>query len=407
MRVFPTLNRHIDDVRISYNEEVGLEMAKVLVLGGAGEMGSVAVRDLVAHSDHEITIGDLMVDRAEKLLDSLGAPTLVRQIDVSDDAHRLAEVFAEYDLVLAATLMRFNLTITDAVIEAGVHMVDLGSYFVDTEAQLGRHERAAASGSRIVPGCGVAPGLTNILAALGASKLDRVDSVRLYSHITHPMYTSPGIVVTRFDASTGTSLILRDGERVERPSFDDQETVVFAEPYGEQHVHNVPHPEVITLPRYFDVKNVVFKVGYTAEEENRIRTMLELGFDSDEPFEVGGQRISPRAFASAFIGRRGLAANEHNVNTKRVLVTGHRGGEQLTYAYDFAVESEGNSSASSAITGTVAAIAAAIVVDGGIPGVIAPEAGLDPEGFLAELAKRGLAVDETVFPGEYTAVAAD
>ena len=79
------------------------------------------------------------------------------------------------------------------------------SYYPETLEQLDRHDAAVAAGCRIVPGCGVAPGLTNILARLGADRLDRVDAIRMYSYITHPMWTSPGIVVTRFDASTGTS----------------------------------------------------------------------------------------------------------------------------------------------------------------------------------------------------------
>lgn len=378
-------------------------MTKILVLGGAGEMGSVAVRDLIEHTDHEITIGDVQIDRAEALLSSLGAPVRAKEIDVSSDVETLAAEFAEFDLILAATLMRHNLNVTDAVIAAGVHMVDLGSYFVDTEAQLARNEPAAARGSRIVPGCGVAPGLTNVLAGLGANKLDEVDSIDMYSYITHPIYTSPGIVITRFDASTGTSLVLRDGERVERPSFGDQETVIFPEPYGPHHVHNVPHPEIITLPRYIDVKNVTFKVGYTEEEENRIRTLLSLGLDSDEPFEVGGQRISPRAFISAYVGRRGLGDTEHSVNIKRVIVSGRRDGEQQAHVYDFAVESSGLTSASSIITGTVAAVAADMVIAGGVAGVVPPEAGLDAEDFLARLSRRGLAVEETVIRGEFAA----
>lgn len=96
------------------------------------------------------------------------------------------------------------------------------------------------AGCRIVPGCGVAPGLTNILARLGADRLDTVESVRIYSYITHPLWTSPGIVVTRFDASSGS-------------------------------------PARAVRPR-------------------RIRVLMELGFDCDEPFDVDGVAIAPRRF---------------------------------------------------------------------------------------------------------------
>lgn len=377
-------------------------MSRILVLGGTGEMGSVAVTDLAQRSDHDISIADLRLDDARALLRSLGRAEQVHQVDVSDAA-RLVEIMSGHDLVLNATLMRYTLVVTDAAIAAGVHLVDLGSYYDDTLNQLERNAAAELTGCRIVPGCGVAPGLTNVLAALGAAGLDEVTGVRMYSYITHPMYTSPGIVVTRFDASTGRSVILRDGSLIERPSFGDHETIEFAAPYGPQQVHLVPHPEVVTLPRYIDgLRDVVFKVGYPAEENNRIATLLSLDFDSDTPFEVDGCSISPRRFAAAYIGRKGLAPTERSANVKKVLVDGFSAGVKTTVRYDFAVENSGRS-ASSTITGTVAAIAADMVATSGQPGVRPPEAALDPHDFLDRLAQRDLEVSSSTSTSTCTA----
>ena len=63
-----------------------------------------------------------------------------------------------------------------------------------------------------------------------------------------------------------------------------------------------------------------------------------------------------------------------------------------TLTYDFAVEQVGRS-ASSTITGTVAAIAADIVARGGPAGVHPPEAAFDPRAFVAALAERGLVIE--------------
>ena len=168
-------------------------------------MGSAAVADLIERTDHEVTVGDIRPAAAVAMLRRLGAPERVARVDVDDPAS-LAGALADTEVVLNATYMRHNVPVTDAAISAGVHLVDLGSYYPETLEQLDRHEAALAAGCRIVPGCGVAPGLTNILARLGADRLDTVDAIRMYSYITHPLWTSPGIVVTRFDASTGTSV---------------------------------------------------------------------------------------------------------------------------------------------------------------------------------------------------------
>ena len=101
-------------------------MARILVLGGSGEMGSAAVADLVERTDHEVSIADIRVDDARTLLDRLGAPDRVFQVDV-DDPESLRSALAETDVVLNATYMRHNVPVTDAAIAAGVHLVDLGS----------------------------------------------------------------------------------------------------------------------------------------------------------------------------------------------------------------------------------------------------------------------------------------
>ena len=126
--------------------------------------------------------------------------------------------------------------------------------------------------------------------------------------------------------------------------------------------------------------------------------LLELGFDRDEPFEIDGVAVSPRRFAAAYIGSRGIRPDERSANVKQVSVDGIRDGRRpLTIVYDFAVEQVGRS-ASSAITGTVAAIAADLVAQGGEPGVHAPEAAFDPPAFVAALAERGLTVSERELP---------
>jgi len=370
-------------------------MARVLALGGAGEMGSVSVRDLAERTEHDLTVGDVDMDAAEALAGSLGRPVRALRVDVQDDGS-LGDALAEADVVLNATFMRWVPLVTRAAIDAGAHLVDLGAYWPETAEQLALDAAARAAGCRIVPGCGVAPGLTNVLARLGADRLDRVDTIRFASYITHPITTSPGIVYTRFDASTGASLVLRGGELIEVPSFGEEELVTFPPPYGEQRVHLVPHPEPLTLPRYLPgVRNVDFKVGYPEDDTRRLRTLLDLGFDDAEPFEHEGVSVVPRDFAAAFVGRLGLRGIR-TANVKRVVLEGVRGGRPTRITYDFATEREGRS-ASSAITGTVAGVAAAMIADGGgLLGVHPPEGAFGPNVFLEALRARGFEVTETV-----------
>lgn len=374
-------------------------MTRILVLGGAGAMGSVGARDLRLSTDHELVVADARLDAAQAVAAELGPRATSRRVDVNDPAS-LRDAMQGVDAVLNATLMRQVVAVTRAAIEAGVHLVDLGAYYPETREQLELDEAARARGCRIVAGCGVAPGLTNLLARLAADRLDELVSVRFSSYITHPMTTSPGIVFTRIDASVGTSLVLAGGRHEERPSFGEEEVVTFPEPYGPRAVHLVPHPEALTLPRAMPVRDVSFKVGYPPEETARIRALLEVGFDAAEPFPFGGVEIVPRELAAAYIGRAGLPPDLPTANLKHVEVDGLRGGEPVTLVFDLVVERVGEPSASAAVTGTVAAIAADLVARGQAPeGVHAPEAALDPRVVLDALAERDIHVVQAERPG--------
>ena len=217
----------------------------------------------------------------------------------------------------------------------------------------------------------------------------------MYSYITHPMWTSPGIVVTRFDASTGTSIVWEGGRAVEYPSFSGEERFAFPEPYGEQEVHLVPHPEPLTVPRTIDVRDVVFKVGYPADETARIRVLLELGFDSDQPYELDGTASHREVRGGVHRPARhrpDRAERQREARPGR----GCKRGRPITLTYDFAVEQTGRS-ASAAITGTVAAIAADLVRRRP-GGVHPPEAAFAPRPFIDALAERGLFIVERASP---------
>jgi len=368
-------------------------VARILILGASGEMASAAIRELLRNSDHEL----LLADRYAPSLAELDRQRKRARTVLCDlfDGKQLAQLLSKCDLVLNALYMRYVLPVTRAAIEAGAHLVDLGAYATDTAQQLSLHPKARKAGSRIVMGCGVAPGLTNILARHAIDQLEHVERIGIYSYITHPLTTSPGIVYTRFDASMGLCPVCIEGKLVRRPAFADSEVIEFPPPYGRQEVHLVPHPEPLTLWRSFRVPNVVFKVGYPADETQRLRALIELGLASAEPFSLGGKAVVPREFIAEYIPTTHRPGRARTANVKRVVVTGVCHGQRRSLTYDFAVES-GRRSASAKITGTFAALAACQVLDVGRPGVYAPETGLNAGALLGELERRGFEIRESL-----------
>src|SRR5262249_1775309 len=100
------------------------------------------------------------------------------ELDVSD-TERATELMADYDACLSAVNYWFNLDLTRAAIEARTHFCDLGGNNTIVNEQLKLDAAAFAAGITVVPDCGLAPGMANVLAAHGMRKLDEATSVRI------------------------------------------------------------------------------------------------------------------------------------------------------------------------------------------------------------------------------------
>ena len=150
-------------------------LMKVVVLG-AGLMGKEVARDLIKNSKVEcVFLGDIDVKIAQDFVDSLNTDKIqVVELHAERD-DSLMEVISKGDVVVNALFYAFNERVARAAIAAGVHSVDLGGHIGGvTEKILNLDEEAKAKGVTIIPDLGVAPGMVNILAGYGASKLDEV-----------------------------------------------------------------------------------------------------------------------------------------------------------------------------------------------------------------------------------------
>ena len=87
----------------------GLAFPKVFCLGGAGKIGSEAVRDLVEFSEVErITVGDLREEPCAALVDDVGDPRVdYVRLDIADKEEAIS-VLSDYDIVMDATTISLN-----------------------------------------------------------------------------------------------------------------------------------------------------------------------------------------------------------------------------------------------------------------------------------------------------------
>jgi saccharopine dehydrogenase-like NADP-dependent oxidoreductase len=384
---------------------------RIVVLGGAGMMGSIAVQDL-ANSEgvDEIVIGDRDIGAAEKVAAIINSPNLSRaQVDVRD-RERLVSLLRGADACLNATVYYFNLEVMGACLDAGVHYTDLGGLFHNTRKQLMLTGQFEAAGISAVLGVGSAPGVPNVQSRYAADRLDTIEYVRIYDGIKPPPPDTVALsyaVPTIIDELTLAPVVYRNGEFETCEPLSEFEDYWFEPPIGPLPMHLSLHSEVATIPVSFRDKGLrecFFKINYwgmAPKAVERIKTLADFGFSDREPVQVGDAPVVPRDLMVALMAKyvppieSFLEASSRKPPdwTKEIVteVKGTRDGKSVTYRI-------GTLTVKGALpTGVAPSISAQWLAAGRIePGVHPPEAALEPEPFFSAMEKRGIPTKVTV-----------
>ena len=364
---------------------------RALVLG-SGEMGQVAIDDLVKHGVFaQVTVGTRHPERTEEFLGTLpkrGTRTAVARIDVQD-RQGLAALMHGFDVVcnLAGPNYLNAVPVVEAAIAARVPMVDVSDDWEATLRILDMHEKAKQAGVTVIVGLGASPGVTNVLARKGADTLDRVDEVRTSWIMRGSDLGGPALAAHLLYSLPHRAFVFANGEMKEvRPFADGRETFDYPE-LGPVEVMHIGHPEPFTLSRY--IKGVRYaddKATFLPVEVNQL--IVELGriARSPDPVMVEGRPIDPMAFAARYlyqVGRR--MTDVPQTGALRTEVRGELNGRPMRAVYTAA----GRIGIG---TGVPSAIGAQLLAIGKVrkPGVYPPEACLEPEWFLGAVTMRNI-----------------
>jgi len=376
---------------------------KIVVLGGAGMMGSISSQDLAMDKRvDEVVIADRNMERAREVANYIGSPKIkLVQVDVTDhDA--LVNVLRGAEACLNATVYYTNLQVMEACLAARVHYTDMGGLFHTTRKQLKLYGPFIEAGISAVLGMGSAPGVPNVQSRYAAERLDTIEHIRIYDGIKPPppdqvvfTYAVPTIV----DELTLSPMVYRYGELIACEPLSEFEDYWFTPPIGLLSVHLSLHSEVATIPISFQDKGVqecFFKINYwgmSKETVDKIKVLADFGFAGREPIDVMGTPVVPRelmvALMSAYVPPITAFLEPPKVKppnwTKEIVteVKGTKDGKVVTYRL-------GTLTCKGALlTGVAAARAAIWLAEGRIePGVHPPELALDPVPFFKELEKR-------------------
>ena len=380
---------------------------RMLVLG-AGLQGSACAYDLLQNPDvSQVRLADLRFDHLPDFLKPLSGPRLIpTTLDVRDREAVLA-VMRESDAVMSAIPYYFNLALAECAVEAGVHFCDLGGNTEIVFQQKELADRAVAKGITIVPDCGVAPGMVNILAEYGIRQLDSVESVRIYvgglpQEPEPPLnyqvvYSLEGVL----DYYTTRSWVLRDGQRTQVTALSEREPIEFPAPVGTlEAFHTAGGLSTMAFRYEGKIPVMEYKTLRYPGHAEIMQTIRELGLLDLEPVEVKGVMVSPRDLFVTVVGPKLTKPRGKDLLALRVVVRGTKGGRPAERRFDLVdrYDEQHGISAMMRTTGYSLSITGQMQVRGEVqpPGVWTPDECMPAEAYIAELRARGIDLQETV-----------
>lgn len=379
---------------------------RMLVLG-AGLQGSACAYDLLQNPQvTQVRLADIHLDHLPSFLAPYSGKRLIpTPLDVRDRTAVLA-VMRECDAVMSAIPYYFNLQLAESAVEAGVHFCDLGGNTEIVFQQKELMEKAKAKGVTVVPDCGVAPGMVNILAQYGIEQMDSVDSVRIYvgglPQSPEPplnyqiVYSLEGVL----DYYTTLSWVVRNGKRAQVTALSERETIDFPEPAGELEAFHTAGGLSTMAWRYEGkIPTMEYKTLRYPGHAEKMEVIRELGLLDLEPVDVKGTQVVPRDVFVNVVGPKLTKPKGKDLLVLRVEVKGKKGGKPATRRFDLIdkYDEEHGISAMMRTTGYSLSITGQFQASGKVtpPGVWTPDECMPARDYIDELRKRGMDLKES------------
>lgn len=369
-----------------------------VALLGAGLQAQAACFDLIAQPDvSEVVVADSDLARAQALAQRWGDPRIKPRAFDASDLTSAREVLRGAKAALSAVPYKFNLNLARAAVAERCSFCDLGGNNTVVDHTLALDAEARAAGVTLVPDCGLAPGMTQVLVADAIPRFDRCDSVQVrvgglpqrrgglldYSLL----FNIQGLI----NEYVEDAVVLRDGQPQVIPSLEDFETLEFPPPFGTLEAFTTSGG-TSTLPATYagKVRELSYKTIRYPGHGHVFQALKKFGLLSWEPkVELDGAQVSPRALFSK-LAEPALDRGEPDVALVRVTARGERGGKTVTRVYQLIEYPAHGLTAMMRMTAFPATIVQMMLARGQVErkGALPQERCIDPAAFIRLLGEK-------------------
>lgn len=373
---------------------------RMLVLG-AGLQGSACAYDLLQRPEVErVTLADLNPRRAAAFLKKKKDKRLVTARLDAKRTPLLRKLMRGHDAVMNALPYYFNYPVAKAAVQMGLHCADLGGNTEIVQKQKTLHAAALKRQVSVIPDCGLAPGMVNIIAAEGIRRVGDAESVKIFVGGL-PQQPEPPLnyqivysLEGALDYYTTPSWILREGKPERVDALSELESVEFPSPVGTLEAFHTGGG-ISTMPWAYrgKVRTMEYKTLRYPGHVAIMRPVREMGLLSLDPVKVKGVEIVPRDAFIAAVSPQLNKPNGRDLVALRVEVQGRAGRRVAWQLLDYYDQTSGIS-AMMRTTGYSLAITGLMQVDGRISalGVHTPDEAVPFDAYVAELKRRGVEI---------------
>ncbi|MBX2821239.1 MAG: saccharopine dehydrogenase NADP-binding domain-containing protein [Rhodothermaceae bacterium] len=376
---------------------------KVTVIG-AGPIGSAIARDLVERDNvSHVQVCDSHARLLQQLDKRLKSPKLRSfQVDVRD-LRVLSSILNSSDVAIGAVVSTLNPRLARLCLDQNIHFCDLGGDDNTVHEILAMNEEAKRKSIWLVPNCGLAPGLVNVLSRTGIAEFDEVDTVRLRVGDV-PLSPEPPF---KFRLSWSANKILEDytlpvrliedGKVIEADSLTRDEKLYFGEPFGAMEAFCTAGGLSTLVHDLSDqVKTLDHKTIRWPGHADQMRFLIGLGFADQQKIDVR-THLTYRDVLIRRMKRR-LGGEHEDAVLMRVLVKGKKEGADKTLVYEMIelYDKKNELTAIQRTTSIPATTVACMIGSGSITGGgAAPAENVVPaDAFLKTIADRGLVISK-------------
>jgi saccharopine dehydrogenase-like NADP-dependent oxidoreductase len=383
---------------------------KYVVIGGAGAMGRITVKDLVetAPIRDEIIIADYDMEKAQSLAKSFTRKGVSAvKVDVNN-LEKTVKDLSGASIIINCVQYQYNIALMEIALALNAHYVDLGGLFYMTRQQMELHKQFKDKKKTALIGMGAAPGITNIMARFAADELDIVKEIhiRLASkdqtrYVPKPALATSYSLKTILQEFSFEPAVFTKGKFKFVKPMSGAEPHRFPLPVGIQSPMYTLHSEVATLPLTYKnkgIKEVSFKIAFAKDFTEKVKFLCDIGLSSNDPMEINGSKVAPIDVVNRLVMSQAPVKQVgplKQYEVVRSVVKGTKNSKKITWIVDCHTTGKEEWNLGTDInTGSPPSIAAQMILNGDIKGngVVAPEVAISPVLFFEELKKRNMFV---------------